>query len=365
MTINEPRQEPDNPTADWPVDGLEKQMACPVCASVKREVVHAALVDRIFHCAPGKWPFWRCANCGCGYLDPRPTPATIGLAYSSYYTHESPHDAWLSSSTRLASHFPALRNAYLNARFPALRLAPALPFGGSLLKFFPSTRDLAERDVRHLPAPSPGARLLDIGCGSGSFVKRALALGYQAEGLEFDAVAVASATANGLPVSLGALPATNLASAAYDVVTLSQVIEHLHDPKAALLEIFRLLIPGGVFWLATPNMDAPGHHDFGPDWRGLEPPRHLVLFSPSSLVGALEAAGLVDIQFMPPGNVGEWFYRASERVRRRIPDGVPVKLTPELRRAARSSDRSARSDPRTGEELVVLARKPLVGVARP
>lgn len=358
MASTDPRQEPDNLNADWPVDGLENQMACPVCASTKRDVAHPALIDRIFHCAPGKWPLWRCASCGCGYLDPRPTPETIGLAYSAYYTHASPDDAWLSSSTRLGSHFPALRNAYLNARFPALRLAPALPFGGNLLKIFPATRELAERDVRHLRTPNPGARLLDIGCGSGSFVKRALALGYQAEGLEFDAMAVAAATDMGLPVRLGALPATGLSSAGYDVVTLSQVIEHLHDPKAALLEIFRLLMPGGIFWLATPNMDAPGHHDFGPDWRGLEPPRHLVLFSPSSLVMALEAAGFVDIRFMPPGQVGEWFYRSSERVRQRIPDGVPVELSPDLSRAARSSDRGARKDPRTGEELVVLARKP-------
>ena len=358
MATIEPRQPSDNTDAAWPADGLEHQTVCPVCGSAERSVAHPALADRIFHCAPGQWPLWRCASCGCGYLDPRPTPATIGLAYTAYYTHEAPDDGWLSSATRWGSRWPALRNAYLNARFPALRLSPSLPFGGGLLKLLPATWELAERDVRHLPAPAAGARLLDIGCGSGAFVKWALALGYQAEGLEFDEPAVASATTAGLPVRLGALPETGLADASYAVVTLSQVIEHLHDPKAALAEIFRLLMPGGVFWLATPNMDAPGHQRFGPDWRGLEPPRHLVLMSPAGLAGALEAAGFAEIRFLPPGKVSEWFYQASERVRGRIPAGQPVTLSPELRQAAQAEDRRTRQDPSAGEELVVMARKP-------
>jgi len=352
----EPLTSPSRPA--WPLNGLESLGVCPVCGAGDRRQTHEFLEDRIFHCAPGQWALWRCEACGCGYLDPRPTAATIGLAYAEYYTHEAPDDVFLSSATRIGRRLPALRNAYLNARFPALGLKPTLPLGGGWLKLFPETRDLAERDVRHLPAPTENARLMDIGCGSGAFVKRARAMGYQAEGLEFDENAVNSARQAGLPVRYGALPDTGLEAETYQVVTLSQVIEHVHDPKACFAEIHRLLVAGGTFWLATPNMNASGHQEFGPDWRGLEPPRHLVLFSAEGLERALTRAGFTDICFMPPGPVSEWFYQASERVRGRIPEGQPVTLSRALQQAAVNEDRLTRRDPRVGEELVVLARKP-------
>ena len=342
----------------WPETGLETLGVCPVCGAGDRQAVHERLEDRIFHCAPGQWTLWRCEACGCGYLDPRPTVGTIGLAYAAYYTHEAPDDVFLSSATRIGRRLPALRNAYLNARFPALGLKPTLPWLGAWLKLFPETLDLAERDVRHLPAPAENARLMDIGCGSGAFVKRARAMGYQAEGLEFDQSAVNSALAAGLPVHNGALPDTGLEADTYQVVTLSQVIEHVHDPLASFAEIHRILRPGGAFWLATPNMNAAGHQEFGPDWRGLEPPRHLVLFSAAGLEQALTRAGFTDIRFMPPGPVSEWFYRASERVRGRLPEDQPVSLSAELQQAAAREDRQSHRDPRVGEELVVLARKP-------
>jgi SAM-dependent methyltransferase len=217
---------------------------------------------------------------------------------------------------------------------------------------------LAERDVRHLPAPTEGAKLLDIGSGGGEFVRRAIRLGYAAEGLEFDALAVAAGVARGLPILHGGLPDTGLPEAGYDAVTLSQVIEHLHDPLAALAEIHRLLKPGGFFWLATPNMDAPGHALFGPDWRGLEPPRHLVLFSAQALALALERTGFVGIAFQPPGAVSEWFFEASFRIANNARPDAVMELPSSLKSQARQVDRLLLANPVAGEELIVLAHKP-------
>jgi SAM-dependent methyltransferase len=200
---------------------------------------------------------------------------------------------------------------------------------------------------------------LDIGCGSGAFVRRALSLGYRAEGLEFDAKAVAAAVGEGLPVREGSLPSTGLALNSYDVITLSQVIEHLHDPIAALLEIHRILKPGGWFWLATPNMDALGHTQFGPDWRGLEPPRHLVLFSAKALALALERTGFFDIKFKSPGTVTEWFYKVSYRISKNAKPGANITLPANLTRLARRRDRHSLTNPAQGEELIVIARKPI------
>ena len=343
---------------EWPSDGLEKIAYCPVCGGIERTAVHLGLTDRIFFCAPGTWTLYRCDTCRSGYLDPRPTPQAIGLAYAEYYTHAAPQEeVFLSSSTFIGRRLVTLRNGYLNARFPRLALKPSHRLGFKLMDFFPETRTLAERDVRHLPEPTAGAKLLDLGCGSGAFVRRALSLGYAAEGLEFDSQAVAAAVGKGLPVREGSLPTTGLGQASFDVVTLSQVIEHLHEPIAALQEIHRLLKPGGLFWLATPNMDAPGHLHFGPDWRGLEPPRHLVLFSAKALCLALERTGFTDVEFKPPGAVSQWLWSSSLRISKNARLGTPIELPSDLTKLARREDRLSLTDPVAGEELVVMARK--------
>ena len=62
----------------------------------------------------------------------------------------------------------------------------------------------------------------------------------------------------------------------------------------------RLLRPGGTLWLQTPNIDSIGHKIYGLNWRGLEPPRHLVLMTMQTLRKILENAGFkIDIQPMP------------------------------------------------------------------
>ena len=346
-------------TNEWPEDGKETVNCCPVCGGKERSVVHASLTDRIFFCAPGVWMLHRCDACGCGYVDPRPTPSAIGLAYAEYYTHTlDKYEVFLSNTSPLGKRFIPMRNGYLNARFPRFLLFPSHPLGSLVMHLFPATRALAERDVRHLPAPVEGAKLLDIGCGSGAFVRRAISLGYSAEGLEFDAAAVAAAAKEGIPVREGSLPDTGLPNAGFDVVMLSQVIEHLHDPMAALREIHRLLKPGGLFWLATPNMDAPGHVHFGADWRGLEPPRHLVLFSPKALNMALEQSGFEGVEFKPPGAVSHWFYRASHRISMNQKPEADISLPSGLTKLARREDRLSLHNPVVGEELVAVARKP-------
>jgi SAM-dependent methyltransferase len=77
---------------------------------------------------------------------------------------------------------------------------------------------------------------------------------------------------------------------------MSHVIEHVHDPVATLGAVFSLLRPGGFLYVDTPNIDALGHESYGRYWRGLEPPRHLVLFNRNSLRDLLRAQGFETIR---------------------------------------------------------------------
>lgn len=303
---------------------------------------------------------YQCGDCGSGYLDTRPTPDSIGLAYEADYTHGgAEEDIFLSSGTRVGARFPAWRNGYLNRRFPRWKLSPSSSFGGRAIgSLCRVTRNFAERDARHLKAPGADSRLVDIGCGSGAFVRRAGALGYQAEGLEFDHKAVEAGVASGINVLQGGLPDTGLPDRHYEAVTVSQVIEHVHDPVAALRDVFRILKPGGSVWLATPNMKAEGHEVFGPCWRGLEPPRHRVVFSADGLRHVLRETGFTDIEFMHTGPVSEWFFSASYKISSGLKPEDPVELPGDLRARARAIDKRAERDPEASEELIVRAFKP-------
>jgi SAM-dependent methyltransferase len=92
-------------------------------------------------------------------------------------------------------------------------------------------------------------------------------------------------------VRQGKLEAQGYAPATFDAVTMSHFLEHVYDADAPLEESHRILKPGGRLVVVTPNAAAWGHRLFGRAWRGLEPPRHLQIFTPEALRSALERAG--------------------------------------------------------------------------
>jgi len=93
------------------------------------------------------------------------------------------------------------------------------------------------------------------------------------------------------------------------------VVEHASDPILVLEHCFRLLKPGGKLWLETPNIDSRGRLRFQSNWRGLEPPRHLVLFNRQSLHAALKQVGFTDVKDAAQPSPCFFMYSSSERMR--------------------------------------------------
>jgi len=279
--------------AEWPVSGLEAVPDCPLCGAKQRTLAHAGLKDYCFECAPGVWSMFQCDQCGSGYLDPRPNQQTIGLAYSRYYTHQ----AFDASLKGLRGLWLALRDDYVKAAF-GVNVARALWPGRWLFQLFPITRQGVDASLaRNLVRPTEATfRLLDVGCGNGNFLKFARKAGWQVRGLDLDPVAVAAARSKGLDVLLGTIDILDGESECYDRITLSHVLEHVYDPWDVLARCFRLLKPGGVLWLEAPNMQSNGRIAFDVYWRGLEPPRHLHLFSRKCLKDKIGEIGFSEIQ---------------------------------------------------------------------
>ena len=320
--------------------------ACPVCGATARSVLHADLTDRIYFCAPGTWTLYLCHGCGSAYLDPRPAGEAVELAYSRYYTHAAangPHQ-------KLGSVKWSLLNGYLNARY-GYAFTPASALGALVLRLLPIYRARADRWVRQLRLPQGAPRLLDVGCGDGAFLVQMQAAGWDVQGLDPDPAAVRRGEEAGVPVEHGVLDEATFPESSFDAVTLSHVIEHLPDPIRSLRICHRLLRPGGVLSLTTPNLASVGHSLFGRDWIGLDPPRHFVLFTPDSLARCVSRIGF-EITRHGPSCTARWSFRESRALSRGT-GPVP----PRLRWKARRADLRALRRPAAAEEIVFLARK--------
>jgi 2-polyprenyl-3-methyl-5-hydroxy-6-metoxy-1,4-benzoquinol methylase len=117
-------------------------------------------------------------------------------------------------------------------------------------------------------------------------------LGWDATGLDFDPRAIAAARSRGLNVSAGDVRSMAYSAASFDAIVMTHVIEHVVDPVGLLKECRRILKPQGTLVLVTPNPSSLGHRIYGRAWRGLEPPRHLVIFPPEALRLACAKAGI-------------------------------------------------------------------------
>lgn len=340
-------------TVDWATNDLERVEVCPVCSSPDRQLLIGKLRDRIFYCAPGEWDLQDCARCHTGYLDPRPTPQSIHRAYENYYTHDHVTSQPAEQLGGFRKWQRMLANGYKNSRF-GTRLEPASSLGPLVAFLLPVQRAILDRQFRELKRGFRG-RVLDVGCGDASFLESARDMGWHAVGTDFDPVVVENARKRGLEVQLGTLDAV---VGPFDAITMCHVIEHLHDPVAELRRCYDLLAPGGTVWIETPSIAALGLKRFGPDWRGLEPPRHLVLFNRGSLKTAFHKAGFTDVADVrqPNSVLGMWMM--STRIR----DGVGPSSNRPLSRALRCEIAVVKLvewlwKPRR-EFLCMIARKP-------
>ena len=265
-----------NRDRDWGHADLESVVACPACGGAERELLYGGLSDQVFAIAGGEWSLQRCSACSSAFLDPRAAEHALGRLYAGeYYTHVAPVEPGEPVESQRATELVHRARWFLDPRF---RFAHA-------------------RLTRHLRLPRAGGRLLDVGCGSGHFVAGACALGWDASGIDTDAVAVAAGRSAGLPLSTTTLEEiAQTQPGSVDVVTMEHVLEHVPDPASFLRAARRVLRPSGTLWLATPNIDAAGHTRFGRAWKHLDPPRHLVIFSSAALEDQLRRAGFRDVQ---------------------------------------------------------------------
>ncbi|MDR1487974.1 MAG: class I SAM-dependent methyltransferase [Deltaproteobacteria bacterium] len=99
----------------------------------------------------------------------------------------------------------------------------------------------------------PNRKVLDIGTGTGAFLKTAVARGWDATGLELNVESVENLLKEGMRIIVKPLEISDLSSHSFDLVTLWEVLEHLADPALVLAQARRLLTRQGLLLILVPN----------------------------------------------------------------------------------------------------------------
>lgn len=247
--------------------------SCYVCGS-PGTLIYGELTDSFFS-APGVWSFRKCAKeeCGLIWLDPVPLEEDLHLAYEEYYTH--------GVTQRSVLHGIASTAYGLGT--------------GALLSLLGIPQERRRSQRMFVSERGPGS-LLDVGCGSGVLLARMQKRGWKVTGIDVDPAAVETAKQKyGVDAHAG-VPADLVAKGrTFDIITSDHVIEHVVDPIDFLRQCRRLLHPGGRLVLKTPNAKSFGLKRYGGAWWGLDPPRHLRIFTVAALRQCAQQAGFTQV----------------------------------------------------------------------
>jgi len=323
-----------------------RSRSCPNCYLCKTvgTLLYEGLKDRLFG-APGSWNLKRCPNPSCGliWLDPMPIELDIAKAYERYYTHEPE-----------PNNHPRSREA--RVKRAKAGLAWLYQYCWRLTPLYWEQRKL---DLMCLDGRSPG-RVLEVGCGNGQRLAQLRALGWKIQGQEVDEKAAAQARRIfGVPVFLGDLDRAGFQDEEFDAVVMNHVLEHVHDPVRLLVECKRVLKAGGSLVSITPNAQGWGHSRFGACWYGLDPPRHLLLYSRSTLAQLALKCGFRDVRAWTTAAHSLWIVVGSLR----IECGEVQDMWPVIKRGIRQAALHAAAvaarlrDPDSGEECVLHASR--------
>lgn len=122
--------------------------------------------------------------------------------------------------------------------------------------------------------------LLDIGAGTGSFLKEAKQQNWKISGVEPNQGARKLAQEKGIELDESI---DNFKGKSFDVITLWHVLEHLPNLEETVLKIENLLSPDGILIIAVPNYKSYDSNYYKNFWAALDVPRHLWHFSRKSM----------------------------------------------------------------------------------
>jgi 2-polyprenyl-3-methyl-5-hydroxy-6-metoxy-1,4-benzoquinol methylase len=251
---------------------------CGVCG-IDDSVWQFSAVDRL-HGVPGTYQYVECRRCHTLFANPRVADDHLSRIYPADY---SPHLSAPAIGVGVGSghRSPLLgrvreRMQYL-LRFRWLYALKGMRLGDEVYG-----------------ALSSRSRVLDVGCGSGSYLNMlARETGAAVFGVDLSSAAASTAREEyGVEIFVGNVEDSPFLPESFDLVTAWWYLEHVPRPRRAIEKIVELMKPGAVCVIGVPNSKSLNRHLFKGRWYHLDPPRHFNLWTPEALRQLCESAGL-------------------------------------------------------------------------
>ena len=230
---------------------MERLNRCPVCGSQKMEIF---LKLKDYFLTGESFEISRCIECGFKFTNPVPRETDLQKYYES--------DEYISHSNTSK---------------------------GLINRIYQSVRKYSiKKKVRISTSKLVRGEALDIGCGTGDFLKEMSNSGWNVKGIEPNDVARNSAIKNyGLDI-YSESQLFEFRENCFDVITMWHVLEHVYDLKKHLTQIRMILRKEGRLVIALPNADSLDAKIYKSFWAAYDVPRHLYHFNQSSFRRLME-----------------------------------------------------------------------------
>lgn len=237
---------------------------CPVC---KSSTINPLLTVKDYTVSQEEYVIWQCAGCSLRFTQDAPDPESIGSYYKSpeYISHTNTRQGLVNKAYQTVRKFTLKQKAKLIAGH----------------------------------CNTAGRKILDIGCGTGAFLDVMKREGWETIGLEPDEDARELARKLYRLTVFDAAQLYELPHAAFDVITLWHVLEHVHDLHNYVEQLRNLLKPGGKIFIAVPNYHSLDAHIYRSSWAAYDVPRHLYHFTPRAMETLLKMHSLRSVQQKP------------------------------------------------------------------
>ncbi|QJB56583.1 class I SAM-dependent methyltransferase [Pseudodesulfovibrio sp. zrk46] len=156
--------------------------------------------------------------------------------------------------------------------------------------------------------------LFEVGCSTGFVIEEAIERGWTATGVELNPSAAAFAQERGLPVVSAPVEEFE-ADEPFSAVAMYDVLEHLINPMELLNNVVSMMQKGGALYIYVPNYNSASRQLLGNDnSHFIWPTHHLTYFTPDTLKGFLERAGLEVFHWETQGlDLNDWMWFLDEK----------------------------------------------------
>lgn len=237
---------------------------CPVCSTTEITKELIALDHTV---SKETFDIWHCNRCSLRFTQSIPDAAHIGPYYNSanYVSHSDTQKGLIYRCYHLVRNFTLQR----------------------------------KRKLVQAVTNKKNGSLLDVGAGTGAFLKVMQHAEWQVTGLEPDDTARKNALEINSVQLLAPETLYELAANKYDAITMWHVLEHVHDLQGYLKQFHQILQANGKLIIAVPNYTSYDAQVYGADWAAYDVPRHLYHFSPESMEVLADARGFKIDKMLP------------------------------------------------------------------